>query len=53
MFRSVKLIVAGHFLGGALDAHIHTGFIENICTFLAMRNQRSGLWREDKKRDSF
>lgn len=25
------------FLGGSFGAHIHTGFIENICTFLALR----------------
>lgn len=28
------------FLGGSFGAHIHTGFIENICVFLAMRNNR-------------
>lgn len=28
------------FLGGSFGAHIHTGFIENICTFLAMRTNR-------------
>lgn len=28
------------FLGGSFGAHIHTGFIENICTFLALRTGR-------------
>ena len=28
------------YLGGSFGAHIHTGFIENICTFLAMRTGR-------------
>ena len=28
------------FLGGGFGAHIHTGFIENICTFLALRTGR-------------
>lgn len=28
------------FLGGSFGAHIHTGFIENICTLLAMRTGR-------------
>lgn len=28
------------FLGGSFGAHIHTGFIENICAFLALRTKR-------------
>lgn len=28
------------YLGGSFGAHIHTGFIENICTFLALRLNR-------------
>lgn len=28
------------FLGGSFGAHIHTGFIENICAFLALRTGR-------------
>ncbi len=28
------------FLGGSFGAHIHTGFIENICAFLAFRTGR-------------
>lgn len=28
------------YLGGSFGAHIHTGFIENICVFLAMRTKR-------------
>lgn len=37
------------FLGGAFGAHIHTGFIENICTFLAMRNQRPVCGEKTRK----
>lgn len=32
-----KLTCHRIFLGGSFGAHIHTGFIENICTFLALR----------------
>lgn len=28
------------FLGGSFGAHIHTGFIENICAFMALRTKR-------------
>lgn len=35
-----KLICHRMFLGGSFGAHIHTGFIENICVFLAMRTGR-------------
>lgn len=35
-----QLNVHRMFLGGSFGAHIHTGFIENICTFLAMRTGR-------------
>lgn len=35
-----KLTCHRVFLGGSFGAHIHTGFIENICTFLALRTGR-------------
>ena len=35
-----KLCCHRTYLGGAFGAHIHTGFIENICVFLAMRTGR-------------
>lgn len=35
-----KLICHRMFLGGSFGAHIHTGFIENICALLAMRTGR-------------
>lgn len=35
-----KLTCHRVFLGGGFGAHIHTGFIENICAFLALRTGR-------------
>lgn len=35
-----KLTCHRVFLGGSFGAHIHTGFIENICTLLALRTSR-------------
>lgn len=35
-----KLTCHRVFLGGSFGAHIHTGFIENICAFLALRTGR-------------
>ena len=39
------------YLGGTFGAHIHTGFIENICAFLALRTGSFCSWRKDKRRD--
>ena len=44
-----KLTCHRIFLGGSFGAHIHTGFIENICAFLALRTGR--VVRGEKSRE--
>lgn len=44
-----KLTCHRIFLGGSFGAHIHTGFIENICAFLALRTGR--IVRGEKSRE--
>lgn len=48
-FPVSKLTCHRIFLGGSFGAHIHTGFIENICAFLALRTGR--IVRGEKSRE--
>ena len=41
------------YLGGTFGAHIHTGFIENICAFLALRTGRMLMEKDREKRCSY
>lgn len=48
-FPVSKLTCHRIFLGGSFGAHIHTGFIENICAFLALRT--GWIVRGEKSRE--